>query len=88
MIFFTGLRRVGGSGQSGVAEVCFQQPGAVVLEGGQQFAFGGGEISRALGAKPVHAERGLREVGRQKGRNFFLMSGACFSQVICSVRAA
>ena len=88
MIFFTGLGRVGCSGQSGVVEVFFQQPGAVVLEGSQQVAFGGGKIPRALGAKPAQAERGLREVGRQKGRNFFLMSGVCFSQVICSVRAA
>ena len=88
MIFFAGLGRIFCSGQSGVVEMFFQQPGAIVLEGGQQVAFGGGEVTRALGAKPVQAERGLREVGRQKGRNFFLMCGDCFSQVICSVKAA
>ena len=75
VIFLVGLRRVFWSRQSGVVELFFQQPGAIVLEGGLQVAFGGGKVAHALSVKPVQAERGLRETGRQKGRNFFLCPG-------------
>ena len=47
-----------------------------------------GKVAEALGHQPIQAEGRLREVRRQKRRNFFLISALCWSQVICSVRAA
>ena len=51
--------------------------GSVVLEGRQQVPFQGGKVAYALSHQPIQAEGRLREVGRQKRRNFFLISAPC-----------
>ena len=82
------MRLVVGVNEVGIVEQFLQPAGSVVLEGRQQVLLQGGEIAQALGDQAVQTERGLREEGRQKRRNFFFRSAACSCQVISSVKAA